>query len=67
MEFKSRLLAILLYLNVITEREYSGRVLHDWEIRDDYQRQQEVDDSWSTESFNEAEGNRDSGAEDNTE
>lgn len=61
--YKSGLLAVLLYLNVVTVEEYSGRRLHEWEISSDYQRQQEAPDSGT----DKGDGETPSGGEDGVE
>jgi hypothetical protein len=32
-DYKSKLLAVLWLLNIITFREYTSRSLHDWELK----------------------------------
>ena len=65
--YKSGLLAVLLYLNVITTKEYISKRLHEWEIKSGYVGQQETRDSSVVQVIDEAEGDREDGVEDNTE
>ncbi len=64
--FKSGLLAVLLYLNVITLDEYIGERLHKWEVKSVYRGQPEVDSSSDDKAIDKAEGDREPGSEDNT-